>query len=99
MDTRTLDRSPISNFTANGMGILNGNATSFSNVISSIQFACNSYTTSPHSSSFVFLPDEENALALRDCFLQLGLQLPSFLHRVYLLDREFALFSERASTR
>ena len=99
MDTRTLDRSPISNFTANGMGILNGNATSFSNVISSIQFACNPYTTSPHSLSFVFLPDEENALALRDCFLQLGLQLPSFLHRVYLLDREFALFSERASTR
>ena len=99
MDTRTLDRSPISNFTANGMDILNENATSFSNVISSIQFACNPYTTSPHSSSFVFLPDEENALALRDCFLQLGLQLPSFLHRVYLLDREFALFSERASTR
>ena len=99
MDARTLDRSPISNFAANGKGILNGNATSFSSVISSIQFACNPYMASLHSTSFVFLPDEENAFALRDCFLQLGLQLPSFLHRVYLLDREFALFSERVSTR
>lgn len=99
MSTRTLDRSLISNFTANGTGILNGDATSFSSVISSIHFACNPYIASPRSTSFVFLPDEENAFALRDCFLQLGLQLPSFLHRVYLLDREFALFSERTSTR
>ena len=99
MSTRTLDRSLISNFTTNGTGFLNGDATSFSSVISSIQFACHPYMTSSRSTFFVFLPDEENAFALRDCFLQLGLQLPSFLHRVYLLDREFALFSERASTR
>ena len=95
---RTLDRSPISSFPVDRVRF-NGDASSFSSVISSIQFACTPYITSLHSASFVFLPDEENAFALRDCFLQLGLQLPSFLHRVYLLDREFALFSERVSTR
>ena len=45
------------------------------------------------------LPDEESAYLLRECFLRLGLRLPSFLFRVYLLYTEFSLYSKQASLR
>ena len=55
--------------------------------------------SSSHPTSYVVLPDEENAYLLKECFVRLGLRLPSFLFRVYLLYTEFSLYSERSALR
>ena len=79
----------------------------FMNSISEVEMECNRGTMATKKTTHVLLPDQDSAYLLlfvslfsftsSHCFKRVGMRIPPFLFRVYILETEFDQFSQHSS--
>ena len=79
----------------------------FMNSIIEVEEECNQRTMATKKTTHVLLPDQDSAYLLlsvsflsfisRHCFKRVGMRIPPFLFRVYILQTEFDRFSQHSS--